>query len=150
MNRRQFFSLTSSTILVSLAGCRQNNSEDGAETDTTSTEITENEPEPETSSSGGSVPGCWPSMCAGTQIIEVHVNSGFSGTAVLEASCKDDSFPLQSGESVELVREEDGEECGVTLFIDDEPVYSERVEGHASVTLTVKRDNEVEEEIVVL
>lgn len=89
-------------------------------------------------------------MCAGTQIIEVRVDSGISGTAVLAASCRDEPLSIQSGESVELVREEDAEECGVTLSIDDEQVYSERIEGHASVTLTVKRDGEVAEEWVVL
>ncbi|MDS0284496.1 hypothetical protein [Haloarcula onubensis] len=47
------------------------------------------------------------------------------------------------------MREEDAGECGVTLFI-DEQVYSERVEGHASVTLTVRCDGEVDEERVVL
>jgi hypothetical protein len=123
---------------------------DEAEPDTTASEDTENEAGKETSSSEGPVPGCWPSMCAGTKIIEVYVSSSLSGTAVLEASCRDESLSIQSGESVQLVREEDAEECGVTLFIDDEQVYSERVEGHASVTLTVRRNGEVDEERVVL
>lgn len=88
-------------------------------------------------------------MWAGTKIIEAYVSSSRSGTAVLEAICRDESLSLQSGESVQPVREEDAGECGVTLFI-DEQVYSERVEGHASVTLTVRCDGEVDEERVVL
>lgn len=136
MNRRQFFSLSSSAILSSLAGCAQNDAVEETETDTASTE--------------DSGPGCWPSMCAGTQIIEVHANSDFLGTAVLEASCRDDSLSVQAGESVELVRTEDAEECGVTLSIDDDQVYSERIEGNTSITLTVRQNGDVEEEVVML
>lgn len=135
-SRRQLLSLSVSALTVSLAGCTQATPESGAETETPSPEYTE--------------PGCWPSMCAGTQIVEVAVDSGFSGTVVLEASCRDESVPVRSGESVQIRREADAEECGVTLFIDDERVYGDRISGHASVTLTVSENGEVDEESVVL
>ena len=150
MNRRQFFSRSFSAILVSLAGCSQRDAGEKADTDTASSADAENEGGSETPSAEGSEPGCWPAMCAGTQLIEVAANAEFSGTAVFEASCRDDSLSIQAGETAELVRTEDAEECGVTLFIDDEQVYSERVEGNASITLTVGRNGDIEEAVVML
>ena len=104
----------------------------------------------ETRSPDGAEAGCWPSMCQGTQIIEVRVSSEFSGSAVLETSCRDEAASILPGESVNIVREEDGEECGVTLSIDDEPVYDDRVEGHTSVTVTVGPTGGVDVERVML
>ncbi|GGN95736.1 alpha/beta hydrolase [Halomicroarcula pellucida] len=54
-------------------------------------------------------------MCAGTQILEVDVHSDCSGTVVLKASCRDEAISLQSGESVQIVREKDAETCGVAV-----------------------------------
>lgn len=136
MNRRQFLSLSTSAISASLAGCNEGNLEDGAETETPSPEDSE--------------PGCGLSMCEGTQIIEVRVNSDFSGTTVLGAGCRGENVTIQSGESVQIIREEDGEECGVSLYIDDEEVYGEYIEDHVSVTVTVNSNGEVDEERVML
>lgn len=136
MNRRRFLSLSVSALSVSLAGCTDGTVADWAATET---------PTPDDSE-----PGCWPSMCEGTQIIEVDVHSDFSGTAVLEAGCRSEAVTIRSGESVQIRREEDAEKCGVTLHIDDEKVYGEYVEGHASVTVTVDSDGEVDEERVML
>jgi hypothetical protein len=145
MNRRQFLSLSIPALSVSLAGCTQN-SEDGTETEQ---DNSEDGTETATSSPEATAPGCSSSMCEGTQIIDVSVSSDFSGTAVLETSCRDEAVSIRSGESVTIVREEDGEECGVTLFIDDQEVYGEYVEGHVSVTVTVGPDGEVDEERVM-
>lgn len=134
-SRRQFLSLSISALSMTLAGCAQLNSEDGVETETHSPEDAE--------------PGCWPSMCAGTQILEVDVHSGFSGTVVLKASCRDETISLQSGESVQIVREKDAETCGVALFIDNEQVYSKRIDGHTSTTVSVKSNGEINEEGVM-
>ena len=82
-------------------------------------------------------------------MIEVDVHPGFSGTVVLEASCRDDPVSIHSGESVQIVREEDGETCGVTLLIDEEEVYDNRIDGHTSVTVTVSSDGEIDEEGVM-
>ena len=136
MNRRQFLSLSVSALSVSLAGCTGGYVEDGTESET---------PSPE-----GSDSGCGESMCKGTQIIEVHVSSDFSGTAVLGVGCRDEDITIQSGDSVQIIREEDGEDCGVTLYLDDEKVYGEYIEGHASITVTVNSNGEVEEEGVML
>ena len=89
-------------------------------------------------------------MCEGTQLIGVDVSSDFSGTAVLEASCRGDALELDAGDSVQLHRESDGEKCGVTLAIDDEQAYSEYIEGHISVTVTVDSDGGIDEERVLL
>ncbi len=138
-SRRQFLALSVAGVSVALAGCTRGNTEAGDETATHSPEPTD-----------ASQPGCWPSMCAGTQLIEVAVRSGFSGAVVLEASCRDDARSIQPGETVEIVRETDAEECGVTLSVDDERVYDERIEGHASVTVTVMANGDIDEEVVVL
>ena len=134
-SRRQFLCLSISALSMTLAGCTQWNSEGGAETEAHSPEDTE--------------PGCWPSMCAGTQILEVDVHSGFSGTVVVKASCRDEMISLQSGESVQIVREKDAETCGVALFIDDEQVYGKRIDGHTSTTVTVRSNGEITEEGVM-
>ena len=134
-SRRQVLSLSMTALSASLVGCTQGNLEGGSETETPPTEYTES--------------GCT-SMCEGTQIIEVDVRSGFSGTAELEASCRDDAVTIQSGESIQIVREEDAAACGVTLFIDGEQVYDERIDGHASVTVTVRSDGEIDEEGVMV
>lgn len=137
MNRRQFLSLSISALSVSLVGCTEGGLEDGDETETQSPEDTE--------------PDCGQSsMCEGTQIIEVHVYSGFSGAAVLGVGCRDEEVTIQSGESVQITREEDAEGCGVTLHIDDEKVYGEYIEGHVSVTVTVDSSGEIDEERVML
>ena len=104
----------------------------------------------ETRSPDGAEAGCWPSMCQETVIIEVRVSSGFSGPALLETSCRDEADSILPGESFHIVRAEDGEECGVTLSIDDERVFDERVEGHASVTVTVGPSGGVDVERVML
>lgn len=136
MNRRQFLSRALPAVSITLAGCAQGDSNDETETST---------PRPD-----GTAPGCWPSMCEGTQLIEVDISSSFSGSAVLEPSCRSDTLELEAGESVQLRRESDGEECGVTLFIDDEQAYSEYIEGHVSVTVTVESDGAIDEERVML
>lgn len=89
-------------------------------------------------------------MCEGTQIVDVHVHSGFSDSAVLGVGCRGDDVTLRPGESVQIRREEDGEDCGVTLYIDGEKVYGEHVEGYVSSTVTVDSDGDVDEERVML
>jgi len=136
MHRRQFLSLSAAALSTGVAGCGQR--ESTAETDTPT-------PPPE-----GATPECWPAMCEGTQLIEVDVQSGVSGDAVLETNCRGEPIELEAGESVQLVREADGEGCGVTLFLDGEQVYSEYIEGHVSVTVTVEADGTIDEERVLL
>jgi len=135
-SRREFLPLALSAVSASLAGCFRDDSDGGTPTETPPGEVTES--------------GCWPSMCAGTQIIEVDVNSAFSGTAVLEASCRDDPLDVSPGESADIVREVDAESCGVTLFLDDEQVYSDNIEGHTSVTVRVRSNGNIDVETVLL
>lgn len=136
LSRRAYLTSGLAALSVSLAGCTQDIQREETETETPTAEYTE--------------AGCWPAMCAGTQLLELDVNSEFSGTTVLEASCRAEDRTVQSGESVTLVRDADGATCGVTLFIDGEQVYDERIEGHESVTLTVRSSGDVAEERVML
>jgi len=123
-----------------------------AQTDTTEmgTETDpETEAETDTPPSEGAVPGCWPNMCEGTQIVAVTVSAGFSGPVVLEAGCRGETVSLQGGESARIDREEDGERCPVTLSIDDEQVYHEEVGGYERVTISVDANGDIETEWVV-
>lgn len=135
VNRRQCLVLSISALSAPLAGCTDGSSADAEEAET---------------SPGSADSSCWPSMCEGTQLIEVDVDSAFSGTVILEASCRDEAVSIQSGESVRIIREEDGADCGVTLSIDDEQVYNEYIEDHVSVSVTVTSNGEVDDETVMV
>lgn len=124
MKRRRFLVL--STLSLSLAGCTEGNF-GGPETAT---------------------PECWPSMCAGTRLVEV-VNSS-SDLVTVQPDCRDTDYELQPRDSVEITREEDAESCRVRLSIGDKEEYREQVEGHESVTLTVLANGEVSAERIVV
>ncbi|WP_224271095.1 hypothetical protein [Haloprofundus salinisoli] len=141
MNRRQFLSI--SALSISLSGCIEGDF--GGTTRNNSTT-----PKTETLSPEGVTPECWPSMCKGTKLVEVFVALGVSGDVVLQAECRGEEFPIRSGESAQLDREEDAETCEISVSIDGEQVYRENVEDYESVTLTVSSSGEVEEERVTI
>lgn len=133
MNRRQFLSL--SALTIPLGGCMGGISGSGTDPETTS-------PEPAT-------PDCWPSMCEGTQIVEVIVESGVTGSVVMKTDCREKTFSIQPGESVQIDRREDAEACGVTVLVDDEQVYTEDIGGYERRTVTIRSDGTVDEEGIV-
>lgn len=88
-------------------------------------------------------------MCEGTALVAVVVATGFSGDVVLQADCRSEEFTILSGKSIRIGRHEDGESCGVSLFVDGEQVFDENIDGYESVTLTVNSNGEVDQERVV-
>lgn len=152
MNRRRFLSF--SALSISVSGCIAGTPGGETETDSPTSNPTETPgntaTETERPSPDGETPECWPSMCEGTTLVEVVVNADFSGSVVLEADCRGEDVPIQPGESVEIVRTEDAESCGITLFVADEQAYSDDIEGYESVTLTVRSNGDVDEEFVVV
>lgn len=151
MNRRQFLSL--STLSLSLSGCIETDS-GGSMEETPPPNVTEAHTSgsiatgTETVSPEGATPECWPSMCEGTKLVEV-VNAS-SDVVTVQADCRETEYSLQSGESVEITREEDAEACRITLSITEEAEYRESIEGNESVTLTVLSNGEVSAERIVV
>lgn len=153
MNRRQFLSF--SALSISLSGCIEGDVGDATENNPQTSTAAETETpritttETETPSPEGATPECWPSMCEGTELVEVVVANDFSGDVVLNAECRAKEFSIPSGESVQIVREEDAETCNISLSINGEQVVSEHIEDYESVTLTVRSNGEVDDEWLV-
>ena len=152
MERRKFIS--AAAIFVSLSGCV----EDGggtAEGNSPTPKSKETEQsrktttETEKPSSEGATPECGMSMCEGRKLVDTSVASDFSGDVVLKPNCRNEEFSIQPGESVEIVRKEDGETCRTSLFVDGEKEFDEDIEGYERVSLTVSSNGEVNEEWVV-
>lgn len=152
MERRAF--LTALSPLVVLPGCVDDGSGRPSETeppapepnasDSTTTEPTETEPTATTDECG------WPQFCEGSTMVEVSVSASFSGDVVLVPGCRDEEVAVQPGETVTVTREVDAEECDVTLYVDDEEVYSRHIPDYESTTLEVDADGAVHEETMVL
>lgn len=150
--RRKFISATA--IFVSFSGC----AEDGggtAEGNSPTPKSKETEQsrktttETEKPSSEGATPECGMSMCEGRKLVDASVASDFSGDVVLKPNCRNEELSIQPGESVEIVRKEDGETCRTSLFINGEKEFDENIEEYERVSLTVSSDGEVNEEWVV-
>lgn len=70
-------------------------------------------------------------------MIAVTVEEEFSGTAVLEVDCRDETTHLEPGDELRIEREYDDESCSYDLRIDDESVRRETVDATESVTLRI-------------
>ena len=152
MERRKFISATA--IFISLCGCVEDGG-DTAEGNSSTPRSKETEQsrntttETEKPSSEGATPECGTSMCEGRKLVDASVASDFSGDVVLKPNCRNEEFSIQPGESVEIVRKEDGETCRTSLFVDGEKEFDEDIEGYERVSLTVSSNGEVNEEWVV-
>lgn len=152
MNRRKFLSTTA--LSISLSGCLEGG-EDTAESDSPTSKPAETEhssntaTETEVPSPEVVTPPCGRSMCEGTKLVDVVVAHDFSDDVVFELNCRNEDFSIEPGESVEIVREEDGESCRISLSAGGEEVYSEIIQDHERVSLTVDSNGEVDEEWVV-
>jgi len=103
----------------------------------------------EEQSSEGATPECGMSMCEGRKLVEASVASDFSGDVVLKPDCRNEEFSIRPGESVEIVRKEDGETCRTRLSVDGKKEFDENIEEYERVSLTVSSNGEVDEEWVV-
>ncbi len=83
-------------------------------------------------------------------MVEVAVSGGFSGEVVLKPACREGDVELSPGETETLTREVDAETCDVTLLVDGEVAYDERIQDYEFVTLRVGSDGEVTVETVEL
>ncbi|WP_154021046.1 hypothetical protein [Haloarcula sp. CBA1127] len=151
MNRRQLLSI--SALSIPLSGCvewdfdgtTENNSPAPKATDTPSKTATETGTPP----SEVSTPECWPSMCEGSKLVEVQVVGGFSGAVVIIAICQDKELSIHPGQSVQINRDTDAQTCRIVLSVDGKQAFSETVNSHQSVNLTVDSDGEVTERWIV-
>ncbi|MDQ2071463.1 hypothetical protein RBH20_02805 [Haloarcula sp. H-GB4] len=151
MNRRQLLSI--SALSIPLTGCvkwdfdgaTENNSPAQKMTETPSKTATETGTTP----SEVSTPECWPSMCEGSQLVEAQVVGGFSGAVVLIATCRDKELSIQAGEPVRINRDTDAQTCRIVLSVDGKQEFSETVNSHQSVNLTVGSDGEMTERWIV-
>jgi len=133
MNRRRFVCVL--TLSISLPGCVEDGSGGSTEQDRPDTESKEGTvTRTETETPEGAVPECHPSMCEGQQLVEV----------------RDEEIPIGPEDSERIDREDDGETCGLTVHIDGEQEYSERIEDYEHLTLTVTSEGEFEEGWVVV
>lgn len=89
-------------------------------------------------------------MHEGSPLVEVTVDTGFSGTVRLEGDCRNDTVEVPPGETASFTRDSDGEECSVSLVIDSETRYETHVLGYQSYFLTVDADGGIDEEVVVV
>lgn len=145
MNRRQFLSI--SVLSISLPGCSKWNFESATEDNASAPNTTEapsnTATETETPPPEATTPECWPSMCAGSKLVEVQVAGGFAGDVVLSATCQNKELSIQPGGTVQINRGVDGQVCSIDLSVDGKQVFSERVSSHQSVNLVVDSNGEV-------
>ncbi|AFK17898.1 hypothetical protein E6P09_03885 [Haloferax mediterranei ATCC 33500] len=132
MNRRK--ALVSLGSLVFAPGCVSDGSEETTETESDTT----------TDDCG------WPQFCDGSKMVEVTVNTGFSGEVVLKPGCRDEDIEIQPGETKALTRQVDAEECAITLYVDGEEVYHDTIQDYESTTLRVGSSGEVTAETIEL
>lgn len=118
----------------------------GCASDTTES-TTPNNTVTETTPSAG---GCFPQFCEGSTIVDVDVDASFSGTVVLKAACRDSSYKLQSGDSVTITRQVDGETCAVRLFVNNQTEFDRKIADYVSMSLRIGPDGGISESIVEL
>ncbi|MCO8267886.1 hypothetical protein NKF06_15145 [Haloferax sp. AB510] len=147
MQRRRV--LASLGSLALLSGCLGNPSISSSETTETTTA-----PDSETTESGQTATTTdecgWPQFCEGSKMVEVTVSGGFSGKVVLKPACREGDIELSPGETKTLTRQVDAETCDVTLLVDGEVAYDERIQDYEYVTLRVGSNGEVTVEGVEL
>ncbi|WP_151102238.1 MULTISPECIES: hypothetical protein [unclassified Haloarcula] len=129
-----------------LSGCMK----DGTGSTTPTNTSTESTTPTNTSTTTTSTDTCYPEFCEGSIIAEVDVDASFSGTAVLEAACRQRSYELQSGDSVTIIRQVDGETCDITISVDGQTVFDRNIQDYVSLSLRVGPDGNVSESIVEL
>lgn len=83
-------------------------------------------------------------MQAGSVIVAVTVDPDFDGEVQFTADCREMEVVIPSGERAEVVRDEPGESCPVSLTIDGETALSETIYGYESARLTVTADGELD------
>ncbi|EMA29949.1 hypothetical protein C444_14157 [Haloarcula japonica DSM 6131] len=88
-------------------------------------------------------------MCEGSKLVEVQVVGGFSGTVVLLATCQNKELSIPPGESVQINRDTDAQTCRIVLSVDGKQEFSDTVNSHQSVDLTVSSDGEVTDRWIV-
>lgn len=86
----------------------------------------------------------------GDPLVEVTVEPGFDGEAVLDAACRDGETVLAGGEAASVDRRSDGETCSVAVRTDGETVYEETVQDYEYHRLTVTAEGELESQIVAV
>jgi len=150
MNRREVLALAALSTAVS--GCLASDPVDSGPDTTTETQTDTPTPTPTDTAtpSPTATDDCqWPTMCEGSQLVEVAVKRGFAGDVTLEANCRGETYGVEPGESVRIDRHVDGERCRIALTVDGETVYSEDLPDYKRVTLTVAPNGEVDVEAIV-
>lgn len=89
-------------------GCSKWNFESATEDNASAPNTTEapsnTATETETPPPEATTPECWPSMCAGSELVEVYVACGFVGDVVLSATCQNKELSIQPGGTVQINR----------------------------------------------
>ncbi|MFC7129863.1 hypothetical protein [Haloferax chudinovii] len=146
MHRRRV--LASLGSLAFISGCLGDPTESSTETTTeTTTTTTTTATDSETTESGQAATTAddcgWPQFCEGSELVRVRVSGGFSGEVVLQPACREDDIELSSGETVTLTRQVDAETCDVTLLVDGEVAYDERIRDYEFVMVRVGSDGDL-------
>lgn len=85
-------------------------------------------------------------MPAGSGVVAVTVHPDFEGEVEFSARCRGIDTAIPGGERTEVVRNEAGESCGVSVEVDGEAVLDRVIHGYESARLTVTADGDVDEE----
>lgn len=151
VNRREFVSTAAALPLV-LAGCTERapgasgseSTTDDASPTETDEATTANATTDDQSTGAPTTEDCWPQRCEGTALVVVEVARSFSGDVVLEADCREEAVPVDSGESGEIERRERGESCSVRVFVDDETVFEKGIASYQQTTVEVSESSDVQ------
>ncbi|RDZ43157.1 hypothetical protein C5B91_13585 [Haloferax sp. Atlit-10N] len=139
--------LASLGSLALLSGCLGGSDESSSETKTETKTATTTTANPETTESGQAATTTdecgWPQFCEGSELVRVRVSGGFSGEVVLKPACREDDVELSPGETETLTRQTDAETCDVTLLVDGEVAYDERIQDYEFVMLRVGSDGDL-------
>ncbi|MFC7135997.1 hypothetical protein ACFQRB_04375 [Halobaculum litoreum] len=158
MRRRHVLAALSATLLPT-AGCVGSPSDtgDGGPTTVRSEADTETSP-PAASPTPTASPtprttteACgWPTMCEGSTLLELFLSVDYERAVTLRLGCRSEPVTVDPGRYHEVVREEDGEECAVTVAADGETLYETSVSGSEHVTVRIDETGAVDAETVVL
>ncbi|MFC7071045.1 hypothetical protein [Halobaculum lipolyticum] len=160
MHRRRVLAACSVALLPA-AGCvaGPTDSADGATTTARSGPDTDT-PTPTDSSASTPTPSStprttteeceWPTMCAGTTLLELFLDVDYERPVTLRLDCRSEPVTVDPGRYHEVIREEDGEECAVTVAADGETLYETTVSGSEHVTVRIDHTGAVDVETAVL
>lgn len=86
----------------------------------------------------------------GSPIVSVTAAADLDSPVVIDPACRAERITVEPGETAGLKRVEAGESCRVKLIHGEAEIYDERVDGAATLSITVLPEGEVTVDITLV